>query len=127
MFRSDSQFAFYQVGDKDTKSYAVQCASGTTAYLDASPGWYDCWAPGAAAGEHFRWKYLPAPDPASLPTISTAELPAPTAAVSGQTPRASGMAPATAAPLRLFVESGQRLAILYSAAGAVTLYCVKVL
>ncbi len=138
MERQDARQAFYQTPDQDGRIYAAQVSSGTTCYLDLDPGWYDCWAPAGAAGEHFRWCYLPAASPA--PTIAPASFPAPTAATSAQTEATptgalgSGMAPANASPIRIFVPSAvptnpgaARVAILYSAAGPVTLYCSKVL
>lgn len=133
MMREDAKSGYFQTITIDSKPYSVQCASGTMAYLDAPAGEYDCWSPNAAAGEHFRWCYLPMPDPASPPTLSTAAFPEPTAAASGQTAGVptgavgAGMAPANAAPIRLHVAPGYRLVILYSATGPVKLFCNKVM
>lgn len=125
--RSDSQIAFFQTADADSKSYAIQCASGTTAYADFTPGYYDCWAPAGAVGEHFRWKYLDMPDPASPPTIAAGSIVAPAAGTSSQTAQtAHSMAPANAM-IRLYVNGAKRIAILSSVAGPITLYCTKVL
>lgn len=135
MWREDAKLAFYSVSDGDGRTYAVTC-SNAVAYLDLAPGWYDCWAPSGAAGEHFRWVYLPRTAAAPTPTI--AAWPAPTAATNAQTegtPAAAtggGWAPANASVIRLFVpptsgKGAARLAILYSAAGPVQLNCTKVL
>ena len=121
--RTDSQIAFYQTPDADSKTYAVECTSCTTAYLDFTPGYYDCWAPAGAAGEHFRWKYL---SPAATAAANTID--APVAAASAQTTgEATAMAPANAGAIRIYVPADKRIAILYSAAGPITLYCTKVL
>lgn len=125
--RLDSQIAHYQTADSSSVSYAIQCTSGTMAYADFPAGYYDCWAPAGAAGEHFRWRYIDMPNPASPPTLSIGLLVAPTPAASSQGVQPIAMAPATGSPIRLYVEAGKRLCILYSAAGPVTLYCVRVL
>lgn len=121
--RQDSKAAFFQTADPDSKTYAINCSSGTTAYADFSPGYYDCWAPTGSASEHFRWKYLAS----ATATAAAGDIDAPTAATSAQTAgEAQAMAPGNAV-LRLYVTPDRRLAILYSAAGPVTLYCTKVL
>ena len=89
--RDDSYIAAFQTADEDSKSYAVQCASGTMAYLDAPSGYYDCFAPAGVSGEHFRWTYI-----SVGATLAPSSLPAPTAATSAQTPLVGGMAPANA-------------------------------
>ncbi len=142
MIRQDAEIAYFQAAQPDSVPYALQCSSGTTCYADQPPGWYDCWAPQAAAGEHFRWAWLPMPDSSQRPTLPAVNFPAPTAATHDQTDgvptgldsgsnalKATGaaMAPATSSPLRLLIEPDQRLAILYSAAGPVTLYATRVL
>ena len=120
-YRTDSEQAYFQTADADSKSYAVTCASGTTAYLDFAPGYYECWAPAGDAAEHFRWRYL-----ALAGTLAAGSFSAPTAATSGQTAiAAQAMAPGNAL-LRIYVPTDKRVAILYSAAGPVTLYCTKV-
>lgn len=125
--REDDQTAFYAVPDSGAKAYAVTCASGTVAYLDLAPGYYECWSPTGSASEHFRWKYLDMPNPASPPTAVTGDIAAPTAGTSAQTAGpAQGLAPGSAT-LRFLVETDKRIAILYSSATAVTLYCTKVL
>lgn len=122
MIRDDSRQAFYQTADADSKTYAVQCASGTTAYLDFTPGYYDCWAPSGSASEHFRWTYL-----SLLATTAAGNIDAPTADVSAQVAgEAKAMAPGNAL-IRIYVPADKRIAILYSAAGPITLYCTKVL
>lgn len=132
--RFDAPQAAYQSGDKDSKPYAVQCAAATLAYMDLPPGTYDCFAPGGAAGEHFRFAVLAMPDPGLPPTLANAAaFPAPVAAVNSQalgTPAGAlgaWMAPATAAKIQVFIERNTRIAVLYSAAGPVTLFCSKVL
>lgn len=126
--RQDDQVAFYAVPDAETaKAYAITCASGTVAYLDLSPGQYECWAPQGSATEHFRWVYLDMPDPTSPPTAVTGDIAAPTAGTSAQTAGpAQAMAPGSA-QLRFLVVPNKRIAILYSSATAVTLYCTRVL
>lgn len=121
--RTDSQIAYFQTADADSKTYAVQCTSGTTAYLDFTSGYYDCWSPTGSASEHFRWKYL-----ALAATSAAGDIDAPAAATSSQTTgEATAMAPGNASPIRIYVPADKRIAILYSAAGPVTLYCTKVL
>lgn len=132
--RFDAEAASRQSGDKTSKPYGVTCSSGTVAYLDLPPGYYDCWAPSGAAGEHFRFAVLSYPDGAAAPTLANAAaFPAPTPAASGQ---AAGvptgalgawMAPANASLIKVFIERNTRLACLYSAAGPVTLWCSKVM
>lgn len=120
--RQDSQSAYYNTADADSKTYAVTCTSGTTAYLDFTAGYYDCWSPTGSASEHFRWTYL-----ALAATTAAGNIDAPTAGASAQTAgEAKAMAPGNAT-IRLYVPADKRIAILYSAAGPVTLYCVKVL
>lgn len=121
--RRDSETAFFQTADADSKTYAVQCTSGTTAYLDFTSGYYDCWAPSGSATEHFRWTYL-----ASLTaTAAAGDIDAPSAGTSAQTAgECKAMAPGNAL-IRIYVPTDKRVAILYSAAGPVTLYCTKVL
>lgn len=125
--RQDDQIAYFAVPDVTSKSYAVTCASGTVAYLDLSPGQYECWAPSGSGSEHFRWIYLDMPNPASPPTAVTGDIAAPTAATSAQTAGpAQALAPGNAL-LRFVVVPDKRIAILYSNSSSVTLYCTKVL
>lgn len=121
--RQDSKAAYFQTADPDSKTYAIECTSGTTAYADFSPGYYDCWAPSGSATEHFRWKYLAS----ASATAAANTIDAPSAGTSAQTAgEAQAMAPGNAV-IRLYIIPDRRLAILYSAAGPVTLYCTKVL
>jgi len=131
--RKNSKLGFYATGHQDSKIFAVQVPNGGVAYLDVPEGEYDAWAPGAAAGEHFRWCYLVAPDGAAAPTLLAANFPAPTAAAANQAQslpanaQGAAWAPATASPLRIAVIPGFRVAVLYSAAAQVQLNLCKVL
>lgn len=128
----DGKVAYYNTAAEDGDLRALQCASGTMCYADLPPGYYDCWAPAGAADQHFRWTYLPVTAQTPTPTLAPNSLPAPTAAADAQATgvpaagRGGGMAPGSASPIRLQVVEGFRLAILYSAAGPVTLYCTRV-
>ena len=127
----DSKIAFYQVPAQDGDTFAVQCAVGTTAYVDLPSGYYVCWSADAVAPEHFRWTYLPRPDGAAAPTIAPWVIPVAAThdQVSGVPAGATGggMRPVLAGvPFVLLVRDHARLAILYSAAGPVTLFCSKV-
>lgn len=138
MYDGSREKAYYASIDERSLPFAVQCASGTLAYIDVPNGEYACFAPAAAAGEHFRWAYLRMPNPSSKPTLANAAaFPAPTSTVNTQVAGlptvagtvvcdGAGMAPATATNIRISVRPDYRIVILYSAAGPVDFFMTRV-
>lgn len=138
MYDGTREKAFYASIDEKSLPYAIQCTSGTLAYIDVPPGEYACFSPGATSGTHFRWAYLRMPNPSVKPTLTNAAaFPAPTSAVNNQaaglpttpvgvTCDGAGMAPATATNIRISVRPDYRIVILYSDGATVDLLMSRV-